>query len=87
MERAGESEGDDEEVAVGEADLDATVERVDDIVVRGEVGEVPGDEGAGGDGRLQAADERVAVDGLDHLVRRLLLQERVEARECVCTPS
>ena len=43
MERAGESEGDDEEVAVGKADLDATVERVDDIVVRGEVGEVPCD--------------------------------------------
>lgn len=70
-ERAGEREGPDEEVAVGEADLDAAEQRADGGAVRREVGEVPGDQRAGGHRRLQAADEGVAIDGLHHLVRWL----------------
>lgn len=70
-ERAGEREGPDEEVAVGEADLDAAEQRADCGAVRREVGEVPGDERAGGHRRLQAADEGVTIDGLHHLVRWL----------------
>ena len=84
-ERAGEGEGSDEEVAMGEADLDAAEERADGGAVGGEVEEVPCDEGAGGDGRLH---QRLpmnawvfAVDGLHHLVRPLMLHERERGRE------
>ena len=70
-ERAGEREGPDEEVAVREADLDAAEQRAHGGAVGRQVGEVPGHERARGDGRLQAADEGVAVDGLHHLVRWL----------------
>jgi hypothetical protein len=79
-ERAGEGEGADEEVAVREADLDAAEQRAHGGAVCREVGEVPGDERAGGDGRLQAADEGVAVDGLHHLVRWLRNTKTVSIR-------
>jgi hypothetical protein len=74
-ERAGEREGADEEVAVGEADLDASEDRAHGGAVGREVGEVPRDEWAGGDRRLKAADEGVAVDGLHHLVCWLYMQQ------------
>lgn len=54
-----------------QTDLDAAEERAHGCAVRREVGKVPRDERAGGDGRLQAADEGVTVDGLNHLVRWL----------------
>ena len=47
-ERAGLDEGAHKEVAVGQADLDAAEEGADRGAVGGEVGEVPGDEWAGG---------------------------------------
>nr|ABD63120.1 hypothetical protein 18.t00016 [Asparagus officinalis] len=71
-EGAGLDEWAEEEETVGEADLDATEEGGDGGAVGGEVGELPRDEGGGGDGCFQAADEGVAVYGLDHWERSLL---------------
>ena len=57
-----------QEVAVRQADLHAAEQRRDAGAVRGQVRQEGHHLSVGGDGGLQAADEGVAVDGLDDLV-------------------
>ena len=60
-------EGAGDEESVGKADFNTAEEGGDTGAVGGEVGEVRGDEGRGGDGGFEHADEGIAVDGLDYL--------------------
>jgi hypothetical protein len=65
------NEGSAQEEAVREADLNTTKKRGYASAVHREVRKVVGDNGGGGDGGLKHANERIAVDGLNHLLLQL----------------
>lgn len=66
--RARDREWTDQEVSMGQAHFDPAEKWAYGCPVTGEVGQIPGYQWAWRDRSLQASDERVTVDGLDHLI-------------------
>ena len=52
---------------MGQANLHSSEEGVHGCPVGGQVGQIPGDNGAAGDGGLERANERIAIDRLNDL--------------------